>query len=212
MNNEAPRLIAVSAFAQSGKDTFYEFLKHHAHDAWGMKVHKWKFADALRQSVREECLELGIDPWTEHPDEKEIIRPILVRVGQEARAKNPDHWVETLLANKLPLNGIVVITDMRYVNELLKVEAQKDPEDKFYVWLDREGKGPANDEEKEYTTLLREELFKYDNAVHYAWLKDFDNLAYENWDSGSKAEIYKDLTEQVFNPIQEYWGLKIVKP
>jgi hypothetical protein len=115
-------------------------------------VRTYKFADKVREECVDRCAELGICPWTEHPEEKAKIRSILVEVGGGRRQDDPRYWItrleETLDADKEP--GIRLVTDVRYTNEaefLLRRKA-------IIVLMRRPGFGPLNEEEAEHTSKL----------------------------------------------------------
>lgn len=116
------KLIGISGLARSGKDSFYELSAPIVKRAKRECV-KFAFADELKK----ECDEIlskytNISAFTEDPNEKKMIRSLLVTYGTHIRRKlNPDCWIEKIEANvkeSLSHNKIVFITDIRFENEI----------------------------------------------------------------------------------------------
>jgi hypothetical protein len=78
------------------------------------------FAHAVKLESDPICKErFGISAFTENPEEKKIIRPILIEVGHGRRQEDPEIWIKKLASQidaELPTNNIIV-TDVRYANE-----------------------------------------------------------------------------------------------
>ncbi len=106
-----PRLIGVTGFKRSGKDTFAKVLV----DKIGYK--RLAFADALKKEVAEF---LGI-PVEELEMDKEKWRGVLQYHGCAVRWKDEDHWVDCLseyrdrLRVQCPTK--FVVSDVRFRNE-----------------------------------------------------------------------------------------------
>lgn len=150
------KLIGVSGFARSGKDTFYERCSL-ALNCFGGKSIRFSFADALKSEVDSLLMEhVGISAFTEKDSDKEIIRPLLVTYGTDIRRKlNPDCWIESIsgkVEDYLSQGYFVFITDVRFLNEAEWVKSQSG----YLFNINREGVGAANKDEK-----LQLKLFKH---------------------------------------------------
>lgn len=115
------KLIGVSGFARSGKDTFYERCSI-ALKSYGAKSIRLSFADTLKKELDELLIKhTGISAFTEVDSEKELIRPLLVTYGTEIRRKiNPNCWIESIsneVSAYLDQGYFVFITDVRFLNE-----------------------------------------------------------------------------------------------
>lgn len=102
------KLVGLCGFAQVGKDTAASQLVGFTRAA---------FADKLKADLKPVLATVGLD--LSKPLDKAVARPLLVEWGRLARAVNPDHWTDYLFAN-LP-DGDVVITDVRYANEVERI-------------------------------------------------------------------------------------------
>lgn len=149
------KLIGVSGFARSGKDTFYErssaYLSFH-----GESCVKHSFASALKKELDPLLLEhAGISAFTEDDAEKEIIRPLLVTYGTDIRRKlNPDCWIEKIndvVDSDLSAGKYVFITDVRFLNEAKWV---KDKGGLLFN-ISRDKIGPANKDEAIQSKLIK---------------------------------------------------------
>jgi len=143
-------LLGVGGFGRYGKDTFAALIEGMVRE--GVSVRRYKFADCVREECRGKCEELGIDPWTEDPVDKETIRPWLVEVGVGRRDEDPNYWIkklaESLAKDSGP--GIQVITDLRYINEVKWVLDNGG----ICTLLHRRGCEPLNAEEALQTAKL----------------------------------------------------------
>jgi len=141
------KLIGISGYARSGKDTFYqrsaEILSKN-----DKKSVRLAFADALKQELDDLLVtHLGISAFTEEDKEKKLIRPLLVTYGTELRRKlNPNCWIETIQSNVIDhLNdgSYVFVTDVRFENEAQWIRMNGGT----LINVIREGVSPANHEE-----------------------------------------------------------------
>jgi hypothetical protein len=144
-------IVGVSGYARSGKDTFADILEECLPE--GVEVARLKFANPLRRALNESFKHLEVDanPWTEDNCEKEALRPLLVSLGEFARSKNPEVFAAQVAkesANLLTKEGmdLVVITDLRYANELkmMRELARKEGFDFYWVSMVKIGNQPAN--------------------------------------------------------------------
>jgi hypothetical protein len=106
-------VFALSGKAQSGKDTFYQFVSEYAAKN-GLNSTRIAFADA----VKEVAYMLG---WDGKKDDKG--RKLLQMIGTDVgRAYNPNVWVdkgiEKLKFEQLCGTDIVCFTDCRFPNEI----------------------------------------------------------------------------------------------
>ena len=149
------KLIGISGFARSGKDTFFErsklLLEKH-----GKKAIRVAFADALKS----ECDELlskytKLSAFTEKDEEKEIVRPLLVTYGTQIRRKlNENCWIEKVqpqVIEYLKSDYYVFVTDVRFKNEAQWITMNGG----ILVNVAREGIKPANHEEHKQMHLMK---------------------------------------------------------
>lgn len=154
-------ILAVSGYAQSGKDTFADAVVGLIGGKY--KCSRFKFAEHLRIAAGKafSYLNLDVNPWTEDRVEKEKLRPLLVSLGEFAREKNVNVFaglardeIKFFLSSDCE---IAIITDMRYSNEheLLKEMASQNGYKYHRVHITRIGTGPVNDaEERSVASLL----------------------------------------------------------
>jgi hypothetical protein len=155
-------VLAVSGYAQSGKDTFADAIEKSIGDKFSCS--RFKFAESLRKatSLALEHLGIKVSPWTEDKEKKDKLRPVLVSLGEYARSECESVFAD-FLAREIDyaLNAdceIAIITDMRYENENFITE--KMCRDKGYqyhrVHITRTDNGPANEaEERSVAKLLQ---------------------------------------------------------
>jgi hypothetical protein len=138
------KIIGISGNARCGKDTMGVNFQKVLSDL-GIKSKRYSFAYELKKSVDSFLIEqLGISAFTENEDEKKIIRPFLVFWGTDVmRSINNNVWVERLESN-LKKDHVSIITDLRFINELDWIKANKG----FSLMIKRPGIEPANDYEK----------------------------------------------------------------
>jgi carbamoylphosphate synthase large subunit len=111
-----PLIIGISGVARSGKDTFASILTTQL-KAVGKSVDKFAFADALKKDCDSFCKEkLGVSAFTQVPEEKLIIRPLLVWYGDAKRKQsNGRYWVD-IIDNRVKEStaDFCLVTDVRY--------------------------------------------------------------------------------------------------
>lgn len=140
-------MIGLSGYARSGKDSAEAIIRARF-TGLGARSARFAFADALKR-MADPFLQktLGISAWTKVSEEKKIIRPFLVGLGESCRALDPSFWVKKLapsiLASIEKQLFMPIITDVRYKNEAEWVKSLGG----IIVYIGREGVGPANDEE-----------------------------------------------------------------
>jgi len=145
------KLIGITGFARSGKDTAYQRSKILL-EKDGHKCFRFAFADELKRESDPFLLKhTGISAFTEDAREKEIIRPFLVTYGTEIRRKlDQNCWIKTVqdrVIEKLNEGYFVFITDVRFKNEAQWVKMNGG----LLINVSRENIKPANhDEHKQH--------------------------------------------------------------
>jgi len=158
------KLIGISGYARSGKDTFYQRSAEILSKNEKQSV-RLAFADALKQELDDLLVtHLGISAFTEEDKEKELIRPLLVTYGTELRRKlNPNCWIESIqddVIGYLDDGNYVFITDVRFENEAQWIRMNGGT----LINVTREGIGPANHEEHRQFHRMRK-YFNYN--IHW---------------------------------------------
>lgn len=113
-----PVVIGVAGVATAGKDTFFalfqEYLGRH-----GFHVKRFALADKLKDEIDPFLFDkFGISAWTKNPEEKKLIRPMLVSYGGIRRKMSMGkYWTESITPDiqRALEDGIIpVVTDIRY--------------------------------------------------------------------------------------------------
>ena len=122
-------MIGLTGVARSGKDTFYSILKKYLEEK-GIKSQRLAFADALKNELYEFTKDkFKIDLFNCTPEDKEIVRPLMVAYGKCRRSQTEGkYWTSTIEPEVNALttsNQMPIITDVRYIE-------YKDDE---YSWL-----------------------------------------------------------------------------
>jgi hypothetical protein len=112
---EMPKMIGVAGLARSGKDTFVKLLSQR------MDCVRYALADKLKEELRG-CLSglYNIDILSCSPEEKKVVRPLLVAHGKIRRDLSEGrYWYDAL--DKIIYNDrekignkIVVVSDIRF--------------------------------------------------------------------------------------------------
>jgi len=149
------KLIGITGFARSGKDTFHQRCAHYL-EKEGQKCFRTAFADTLKSELDPLLQEhMGISAFTEDSHDKELIRPLLVTYGTELRRKmNPNCWIEkiqTIVSEHLSKNEYVFITDVRFDNEAQWIRMNNG----LLVNISRKGIKPANHDEHRQSILMK---------------------------------------------------------
>ena len=150
------KLIGITGYARSGKDTFYQRASIYLQKD-GKKSFRVAFADRLKNELDSLLIEhMGISAFTEDDREKELIRPLLVTYGTELRRKvNPNCWIESaqpLVIDHLSKDEYVFVTDVRFANEAEWITMNGG----ILVHVARSGIQPANHEEhKQYVRMKK---------------------------------------------------------
>lgn len=158
------KLIGISGYARSGKDTAAKALTD---IGWTRKA----FADALKRdaglALRNSLLagnfnppQDEVAPWFTDPSMKETYRPFLVEYGRAMRALRPEYWIARL-ALEIGPDSCYVITDVRYANEAEWIRRHGGK----VVEIVRPGVGPANAEEDMSMRTFTPDLHIYNNGT-----------------------------------------------
>ncbi|MGV0949127.1 MAG: hypothetical protein ACOYB3_00395 [Azonexus sp.] len=109
------KLIGIAGAARAGKDTLARTVEYVLPGTIQMA-----FAHAVKLEADPICKErFGISAFTTDPEDKKIVRPVLIEVGHGRRQEDPEIWIKKLATQidaHLPTRNIVV-TDVRYANE-----------------------------------------------------------------------------------------------
>jgi len=150
-----PDIVGISGFAQTGKDTLF-ILAHEILDKEDIKITRAAFADGVKQDLHQLLVKkAGISAFTNDPEEKKLIRPLLVEYGTGLmRRLDPEYWIrrmERSIELGKTIGAKVFITDLRYPNELewLKSKGGK------LIHITKTGSGPANEEEEKQDPFLK---------------------------------------------------------
>ena len=161
-------IVGLCGLARSGKDSFFRISKKIL-EKNGVKCYRYAFADELKKDMVDFLEEkFNINPFTEDPEEKNLIRPLLVSYGMAKRnASEGRYWIEKI-KNKISSDSrrlkkeYIFITDVRFPNETKFINDLGG----FCIYIDREGNNPGNEEEAENDPLIKvecEEIFKWKN-------------------------------------------------
>lgn len=137
-------IIGIAGYAQVGKDTAGRGLVEAG-------FQRFAFADVLKDEVNAMLRAVGIADDTHQELQKKFWRDFLVFWGAKRRAISPDYWIGKLEASIRSLHVNIVITDVRYLNEVKWIESLGGQ----VIYLSRPGYGPANEEEKQSFDAIR---------------------------------------------------------
>lgn len=113
------KVLGVGGLARSGKDTFTEILINQLAKR-GKKTKQVSLAGPLKQYCDEFCkTNLGISSFTQVPEEKILIRPLLVWFGDAKRKQtNGRFWINlaTKAIQQAESDGfdVAIVSDVRY--------------------------------------------------------------------------------------------------
>ncbi len=151
-------IIGISGCARSGKDLFFNLLNNKLNSKFNLK--RFAFADELKNDLSILLKQnFDIDVMNPTPEEKELIRPLLVCYGTDiARKINKNYWIQKIepkiIENSKIENSIAVLTDVRYINEQLFVK--NNFKKSINVHIERKGFKPINEEEEKNNPILKE--------------------------------------------------------
>ena len=133
-------LIPICGFARAGKDSLADFIFDHLEVTEpSYSVITLKFADALKTDLEKALGAVGVkvDAFTEDTEKKKALRPMLVAYGEYRRSLDPDVWVKKVLkeigvwvSETVPdsesAGSVILVPDLRYLNEYEKLKAVAD--------------------------------------------------------------------------------------
>lgn len=145
---ELPLMFGIAGVARCGKDTLGKHLIHKLNKSGFPSIHI-SFASELKKDLDPFLKEkLNISSFTDITSEKDIIRPLLVCWGTDiCRKIDSDYWikkVEKQIKSSINNKIIVVITDVRYENEVKWIKENGG----FIIHLSRMGQKPSNFQER----------------------------------------------------------------
>lgn len=122
------KLVYLSGKARSGKDEFAKI--------WcrlNPSFKRMAFADAIKSKAAE-ILGVKLEDLS-NPDTKEKYRAFLIFGGQLVRSVDPLYWVKQVINDPYFKTGDVIITDVRFPNEINELDywANKYEKDIMYV-------------------------------------------------------------------------------
>ena len=166
-------LIGIAGFARSGKDSLASILQNLlSEQKSSSKI--TSFAYYLKKDI-DSFLQsrLNISAFTEDPQEKEIIRPLLVCWGTKViRDKiDSEYWIRKMHNVRVVhrSQGIkTIIPDVRFQNEVEWIHSLGGAS----IYIEREGVNPINSDEEEYTKKLKK-MCKF--SFYWDNLKDFEH-------------------------------------
>lgn len=132
-------IIGLAGYAQVGKDTAAKVLIEQGFS-------RFAFADILKREVNDMLSAVGIADNVHNEERKKFWRDMLVFWGAKRRAISRDYWVTQLeesIRNWNLVGHDIVITDVRYLNEVKWIQEQGGK----VIWIHRPEYPPANDEE-----------------------------------------------------------------
>jgi hypothetical protein len=110
------KVIGIGGCARAGKDTFASILTYKLQQT-GKSVKRVAFADPLKTQVDEFLVKnLSITAFTPAPEEKSLIRPMLVWYGDAQRKRtNGRYWIDLAKKTIEETNfDYYIVTDVRY--------------------------------------------------------------------------------------------------
>ena len=151
-----PNIIGIAGYARTGKDTFGSILIKELNKI-GLSSKKLSLAFELKSDLDNFLQQkFGISAFTEDPNEKNFIRPLLICYGTDLmRKKDPVYWIKKIQKTvDLNINsGIIsVVCDIRFMNEALWLNKSGG----ILVHLTRSGTNPADENEHQNEKSLKE--------------------------------------------------------
>ena len=134
-------IIGLAGYAQVGKDTAAKALIDRGFT-------RFAFGDILKREVNDMLYAVGITDNVYNEEKKKFWRDFLVFWGAKRRAISKDYLITQIdqdinLRNDNLVNRGVVITDVRYLNEVKWIQERGGK----VIWIHRPEYPPANKEE-----------------------------------------------------------------
>lgn len=110
----SPGIIGLTGYATSGKDYLFGLLANRG------PVIRMALADSLKRDINPFLIEkFGIDLYSCTPEQKELVRPLLVAYGKIHRNRSGGSYFTSQLTKKVleaSKTHLVVVTDIRYAD------------------------------------------------------------------------------------------------
>jgi hypothetical protein len=116
-------ILGLSGVARCGKDTFCQLVTDILIEERGLIGKRYALADELKNDINPFLMDkCGIDIWNCTPEEKEMVRPLLLYYGTDIKRAqtNGRCWVDKLgvTMENDKMSDVMIVTDIRYgVNE-----------------------------------------------------------------------------------------------
>jgi len=173
--------IGIAGNACVGKDTLCNFLIEKFEINYKLIAKRCSIAgDTIRKDLKPFILEkTGVDIESAIPEEKTLLRPIMVEYGRYMRNKTQGrYFIEKLKENKqFGFGFIPIIPDIRYIEfEKDEIYWLKKENQGLLIFLERNGIKPANKFEEENNKKIKKNadlIFKVPNFKSYNALKNY---------------------------------------
>lgn len=140
-----PTVFLITGYARAGKDTLASAI------AEALACETYAFADTLKDAVNRYFTALGIESVNVHETQDKVrFRELLVAAGRAARSVDCNVFADHVALDchlALMRGKCAVVSDWRYVNEHERLVAKVGRERVVTIHVDRQGLGPANEEE-----------------------------------------------------------------
>lgn len=191
------KLIGITGVATSGKDTLCNLIleKLKTNNINGQRL---ALADKLKEDLFPFIKEkFNINIFSPSPEEKSLVRPVLVSYGKIKRILSKGkHWtslVDDYIAELLSKNIVPIVTDIRY---------DEYPEDEYF-WLKNKNGILIHIERKNNNGELIPPA-NSEEATNDVRLKELASIKY-TWETESKTcalyEKHKDLLNKIYEQI-----------
>jgi len=195
-------MIGITGVAKSGKDTLYKLLEKKFKEK-NITSKRFALADALKEDIKEFIylkFSISLDDLT--PEQKELIRPILVAYGKIRRNLSKGRYWISLLEKEIEKNKelfLPIITDIRYAEfEMDELEWVLEENKGLLIHVSRVENGkivqPANSEEETNNEILLKKS-------HYKliWCSESDMHSLYGEYEKNLEEIYELYRRHRFN-------------
>jgi hypothetical protein len=177
-------ILGLAGVARSGKDTFCELASEILIEDYGLVSQRYALADELKKDINPFLIEkCGIDIFNCTPEEKEMVRPLLLYYGTDIRRAQTGGrcWVDKLgdLMRKDMMSDVMVVTDIRYgVNEADELHWLRDELGGKLIYVAQYKMNQFNEPvylEAENPYEIENDPIMRENADHYfQWEVDMD--------------------------------------
>ena len=119
-NMNKPKILLLSGYARTGKDTFFDLLQQVAIEDNNNIFSGFSFAYELKKDLAPLVEEMGINIFNPTDEQKKIIRNLMIAYGCAWREIDINHWVKKVDAkiDTLTEGSIAVIRDTRFISEV----------------------------------------------------------------------------------------------